>query len=69
MPEEYQGSRPRHAVQDRFVFSGGQYLHFALFRRLWLIQRFQPEDSAVEVSLLKDARLVVIDSVWGHMGE
>jgi hypothetical protein len=30
---------------------------------------FQPEDSEIEVSHLKDAKLVVIDSVWGHMGK
>ncbi|KZT71024.1 homoserine acetyltransferase [Daedalea quercina L-15889] len=28
---------------------------------------FCPEDSEVEVSLLRDARLAVIDSVWGHV--
>ncbi|KAH9935340.1 homoserine O-acetyltransferase [Fomitopsis serialis] len=28
---------------------------------------FCPEDSEVEVSLLQDARLTVIDSVWGHV--
>ncbi|KAI0930236.1 hypothetical protein AcW1_008978 [Taiwanofungus camphoratus] len=27
---------------------------------------FCPEDSEVEVSLLQDAKLVIIDSVWGH---
>lgn len=35
-----------------------------------LIDRsMQPEDSAIEVSHLgSNAKLVVIDSVWGHMG-
>jgi len=28
---------------------------------------FCPEDSEVEVSLLKDAKLAIIDSVWGHV--
>lgn len=28
----------------------------------------EPEDSETEVSLLPNAKLVVIDSVWGHMG-
>jgi len=28
---------------------------------------FTPEDSQNEIALLKDARLVVIDSVWGHV--
>ena len=29
----------------------------------------QPEDSEIEMSLMKNgSKLVVIDSVWGHMG-
>lgn len=29
----------------------------------------QPEDSEIEVSHLPNATLVVIPSVWGHVGE
>lgn len=29
----------------------------------------QPEDCEREVSLLPNAKLVVIESVWGHMGK
>ena len=29
----------------------------------------QPEDSEKEVSVLRDAKLAVIESVWGHAGE
>jgi len=28
---------------------------------------FPPEDSEVEVRHLKDAKLAVIESIWGHM--
>ena len=31
-------------------------------------RKFQPEDSSYEVSVLKNAKLVIIPSVWGHVG-
>ena len=31
-------------------------------------REIQPEDSSYEVSVLKNAKLVIIPSVWGHVG-
>jgi hypothetical protein len=40
-------------------------------RRLQVIlpTGIQPEDNEIEVSHMRNAKLVVIDSVWGHAGE
>ena len=58
------------------IMPGRTDLYFAVGPRQSFLSRspprlsFQPEDSEIEISHLKNtARLVVIESNWGHMGK
>lgn len=65
-----EGQSPHHALQDGFVLPS-KFIWFIVVKiDSWSLRCMQPEDNESEVEAMQgnQAKLVVIPSVWGHMG-